>query len=268
MISKKHRAMLNHDSLDELKELWIDKQEQYKLKIVENDLTDFTTSWRYVGGLDISFIVGDEVNACACYVVLDPSLQIVYKEVKMVKLTAPYVPGFLAFRESEFLSELVSKQRQEMPDITPDVLIVDGNGILHPRFCGLGCHIGVDTNIPTIGVAKNLHQIEELGPQFSRDFVKDKFSKLTKRGDFLPLSTSEGRTLGAVVKTVDGCKNGVFVSIGSGVSLESSIKFVTRVSRHRIPEPTRQADIVSREFLRLNHPTDRQKQKQKKKSSH
>ena len=259
--------MLNPDSLDVLKELWIEKQEQYKLKVVENDLTDFTTNWRYVGGLDISFIVGDEVNACACYVILDTSLQIVYKDLQMVQMTAPYVPGFLAFRESEFLLELISKQRQEMPDITPDVLIVDGNGILHPRFCGLGCHIGVDTNIPTIGVAKNLHQIEELGPEFNRDFVKDKFSKLTQPGNFLQLSTSEGRTLGAAVKTVDGCKNGVFVSIGSGVSLDSSIRFVTRVSRHRIPEPTRQADILSREFLRLNHPTDRQKQKQKKHSS-
>ena len=259
--------MLNPDSLDALKELWMEKQEQYKQKVVENDLTDFTTNWRHVGGLDISFIVGDEVNACACYVILDNSLQIVYKDLKMVQMTAPYLPGFLAFRESEFLLELISKQRQEMPDITPDVLIVDGNGILHPRFCGLGCHIGVDTNIPTIGVAKNLHQIEELGPEFNRDFVKDKFSQLTQPGNFLPLSTSEGRRLGAAVKTVDGCKNGVFVSIGSGVSLDSSIRFVTRVSRHRIPEPTRQADILSREFLRLNHPTDRQKQKRKKHSS-
>ena len=260
--------MLNPDGLDDLKELWREKQEQYKLKVMENDLTDFTTSWRYVGGLDISFIVGDEVNACACYVILDISLQIVYKDIKMVKMTAPYVPGFLAFRESEFLLELISKQRGEMPDITPDVLIVDGNGILHPRFCGIACHIGVDTNIPTIGVAKNLHQIDEFGPEFNRDSVKAKFSKLTQSGDFLPLSTSEGRTLGAVVKTVDDCKNGVFVSVGSGASLGSSVKFVTGVSRYRVPEPTRQADIVSREFLRLNHPTDRQKQDQKKISSH
>ena len=235
---------------------------------MEKDLTDFTTNWRHVGGLDISFIVGDEVNACACYVILDTCLQIVYKDVKMVKMTAPYVPGFLAFRESEFLLELISKQRGEMPDITPDVLIVDGNGILHPRFCGIACHIGVDTNIPTIGVAKNLHQIEEFGPEFNRDFVKAKFSKLTHSADFLPLATSEGRTLGAVVKTVDDCKNGVFVSVGSGASLDSSIKFVIGVSRYRIPEPTRQADIVSREFLRLNHPTDRQKQKKKSSQSH
>ena len=73
--------MSNPESLDNLKEIWIEKQKQYKLKVVENDLTDFTTSWRYVGGLDISFIVGDEVNACACYVILDRSLQIVYKDI-------------------------------------------------------------------------------------------------------------------------------------------------------------------------------------------
>ena len=257
--------MLNPDGLDDLKELWREKQEQYKLKVMENDLTDFTTSWRYVGGLDISFIVGDEVNACACYVILDSSLEIVYKDVNMVKMTAPYVPGFLAFRESEFLLELILKQKVARPHITPDVLLVDGNGILHPRFCGIACHIGVDSNIPTIGVAKNLHQIEEFGPEFNRDFVRDNLSKLTQSGDFLPLSTSEGRTLGAVVKTGTDCKNGVFVSVGSGVSLDSSIKFVTGVSKYRIPEPTRQADIISREFLRINHPIDRN---QKKNSSH
>ena len=250
-------------SLDYLKETWTRQQEEYKLRIEENDLTDFSSNWRYVGGLDISFIVGDDVNACACYVILDASLNIVYKDVKMVQLTVPYVPGFLAFRESQFLLDLISKQKKETPNFTPDVLIVDGNGILHPRHCGIGCHIGVDSGIPTIGVAKNLHQIEEFGPEFTRDFVRDKFSKLTKAGEFLPLSTREGRTLGAVVKTRDECKNGVFVSVGSGVSLSSSISFVREVSRHRIPEPTRQADIVSREFLRLHHPTDRQRRRQK-----
>jgi len=256
--------MLDEKSLEDLKEDWTRKQEEYKFRVDENDSTDFPASWRYVGGLDISFIVDDDVNACACYVILDRRLNIVYQDIKMVQLTAPYVPGFLAFRESQFLLDLISKQRTETPRLTPDVLMVDGNGVLHPRYCGIGCHIGVDTNIPTIGVAKNLHQIEQFGQEFSRDFVKENFSKLTKAGEFLPLTTTEGRRIGAVVKTREDCKNGVFVSVGSGISLDTSISFVTAVSLHRVPEPTRQADIIGREFLRLHHPTNRQKQKQKK----
>ena len=62
-------------------------------------------------GLDISFIVGDETNACACYVILNRQLEVVYQDVQMVTMTAPYVPGFLAFREAQFLSDLISKQR-------------------------------------------------------------------------------------------------------------------------------------------------------------
>ena len=62
-------------------------------------------------GLDISFIVGDEMNACACFVILNRQLELVYQDVQMVKLTAPYVPGFLAFREAQFLIDLISKQR-------------------------------------------------------------------------------------------------------------------------------------------------------------
>ena len=256
--------MLSEKNLEDLKEEWSRKQEEYKLRVEENDLTDLLAGWKYVGGLDISFIVGDDTNACACYVILDRGLNIVYQDVKMVKLSAPYVPGFLAFRESEFLLDLISKQQTDSPCLTPDVLIVDGNGVLHPRYCGIGCHVGVDTNIPTIGVAKNLHQIQEFGHEFSRDFVKENFPKLTKAGEFLPLTTSGGRRIGAVVKTRDECKNGVFVSVGSGISLDTSISLVRAVSLHRVPEPTRQADIVSREFLRLHHPTLRQKQSQKK----
>ena len=58
--------------------------------------------------------------------------------------------------------------------------------------------------------------------------------------------------------------NPVYVSVGSGLSLETAVKLVNRVSRYRVPEPTRQADILSREFLRVHHPTEKQKQPKKK----
>lgn len=76
----------------------------------------------YIGGVDISFVKGDNVNACAAFVVLKlPSLDVVYEDLSMVALTAPYIPGFLAFREADFLVEKIEKLRQLNPHIVPQV---------------------------------------------------------------------------------------------------------------------------------------------------
>ena len=111
-----------------------------------------------------------------------------------------------------------------------------------------------------MGVAKNLHQIQEYGEQFTRENVKERFSNLKTPEGHITLATSEGKILGAALKTSANSSNPVFVSVGSGLSLASALELVSKVSKYRVPEPTRQADLMSREFLRLNHPTQRQKQ--------
>ena len=60
------------------------------------------------------------------------------------------------------------------------------------------------------------------------------------------------------MKTTESCENPIYVSVGSGISLASSVQVVKEVSRYRVPEPTRQADIISREYLRVNYPTQKQ----------
>jgi deoxyinosine 3'endonuclease (endonuclease V) len=209
-----------------------------------------------VGGLDISFIVGDEVNACACYVVLDSDCNIVYKQVKMVQICSPYIPGYLAFREFKFLAELVEEQILTQPELTPEVLMVDGNGILHPNRAGIASHLGVELGIPSIGVAKNLHMLQELG-EIDRKKIGE---KLDSKGSTYCLKTVDNEILGCAVKTTDSGVNPVFVSIGTGISLNTALQITLHFSKYRIPEPTRQADVISREYLRLHHPTQRQLQ--------
>lgn len=254
------------DKIECMKSEWIQEQCEIRKKIVELDMCPRLTEgdWRYIGGLDISFIVGDDINAAACYVIIDRDLQIVYQDVTMVQMTAPYIPGFLAFREANFLIDLVKRQRREAPCITPEIIFVDGNGLLHPRQVGVACHIGVITGLPTVGVAKNLHQIQEFGPEFTRESVRSRLNSVTMTGEYITLSTEKGRTLGAAVKTSSDSNNPVFVSVGSGLSLKTGIKIVNQVSRYRIPEPTRQADIISREYLRKHHPIEKQIQQGKK----
>ena len=60
----------------------------------------------------------------------------------MVQIDAPYIPGFLAFREFRFLANLVEEQIELNPELTPEVLLIDGNGILHPNRAGIASHLG------------------------------------------------------------------------------------------------------------------------------
>lgn len=259
------QQLISDFDVEELKEKWTREQLELSKRVSEVDeCPDAVSSVGRFGGLDISFIEGDSVNACACYVVINRNLEVIYHESKMVKLTAPYIPSFLGFREADILSKMVSEQKMKDPSVTPGVLMVDGNGLLHPRCCGTACHVGVATGLPTLGVAKNLHLIEDLGLEGGKGEaarrLKESFRGVEAVGHQLPLVTQKGRILGSAVKSSQESKNPIFVSVGSGLSLMTAVSLVIAVSRHRVPEPIRQADLLSREYLRVHHPSSRQVQ--------
>ena len=123
----------------------------------END--DDKDTLRYIGGVDISKGAIDEDMACAGLVILEyPSLKQVCHKFKMVRYNKPYIPGFLAFREVDFLIDIINelKNDQHNKKYLPQVILVDGNGILHHRGFGLASHLGVLLDITTIGVGKEL----------------------------------------------------------------------------------------------------------------
>uniref|UniRef100_A0A8C7R0H8 Endonuclease V n=1 Tax=Oncorhynchus mykiss TaxID=8022 RepID=A0A8C7R0H8_ONCMY len=78
----------------------------------------------------------------------------------MVTLTAPYISGFLAFRETPYLLEALQRLETTQPPLLPQVVLVDGNGLFHYKEFGLACHLGVLSGLPCIGVAKNLLQVQ------------------------------------------------------------------------------------------------------------
>lgn len=84
----------------------------------------------------------------------------VYSDVSFVELHLSYIPGFLSFREGPFIIEKLARLKKEKPEILPQVVFIDGNGILHPRGVGLASHIGVCADVPTVGVAKKLLHVD------------------------------------------------------------------------------------------------------------
>lgn len=115
---------------------------------------------RYVGGTDISFVKGSD-EAMACLSVLEfPSLKVVGTIMEKIEMKEPYISGYLAFREQPPLQALLDRMRREGKLPEPDVWLVDGNGQLHPRRCGLACHFGVEANVRTVGVGKNFLHVD------------------------------------------------------------------------------------------------------------
>jgi deoxyribonuclease V len=138
------------------------------------------------------------------------------------RISFPYIPGLLSFREAPLLIQAFRRLRR-----LPDVVLYDGQGIAHPRGFGLASHMGVLLGLPSIGCAKKrlVGDFGEVGLQ---------------AGSTTPLKM-EGKIIGAVIRTRKGVKP-VFVSPGHRIDLEFSIKLVLRTCRgFRLPEPLRRA---------------------------
>lgn len=244
---------------NEIVETW--KREQIELK--EKLVTDNCIKWgvssdepfselNLIGGVDISFPKGDPDHACACLIVLSfPELKVVYEDLTMVHLSSPYVPEYLAFREVEFLVNCVSRLLTSKPELVPQVILVDGNGMLHPRGFGIACHLGVLTGIPTVGVAKTLFHVD--GIQRDSQHADQIKNLLKTSGDSFPLQGSSGTIWGKALRSTDRSCNPIYVSVGHKIGLETAVRLTHACCQYRIPEPIRQADIRSREYLRQHY---------------
>ncbi|KAI9986216.1 hypothetical protein PInf_025135 [Phytophthora infestans] len=149
---------------------------------------------RRVAGVDISFLKGSDEHACASVVVLDfPALTVLYEAFTYVSLPAPYIAGFLAFREVPALTKLYDDLRRRRPELLPDVTLVDGNGVLHPQGFGLASHFGVLENISTIGVGKTFLHVDGL----TKPDVKALMAKAREDGsDLVKLTGESGKERG------------------------------------------------------------------------
>lgn len=184
---------------------------------------------RFIAGADIS-LSQSRGPAYAGVVVLDAdTLEVVAEYTQKGIIDFPYVPGLLSFREAPLLLQVF-----EQIDPAPDLIMLDGQGIAHPRRLGLASHLGLFLDCPAVGCAKSRLVGEHREPG-------------KKKGAHTPLQGKNGETLGAALRTREGCKP-IFVSAGHKIDLASAIEWVLRVSpRYRIPEPTRLAhNLVNR----------------------
>ncbi|PWZ19423.1 Endonuclease V [Zea mays] len=219
------------------KQEWIKTQDMLKSKLILED--EFAWSlpsvgsgldepeWcklKYIGGTDISFLKEDPSTACAAVVVLNvDTLEVVHEEFNVVRLQVPYIPGFLAFREAPVLLGLLEKVKINAPHFCPQLLMVDGNGLLHPRD-GL-----------------NQSEVRRLLG-----------SKENCNRELVLLTGQSGTKWGMAVRSCPGSSKPIYVSVGHRISLDSATAIVKSCCRYRVPEPTRQVQPTIMVGMLLN----------------
>jgi deoxyribonuclease V len=187
--------------------------------------------------IDVHFVAGVDVaiprrgEGTASVVVLSyPELNLIEESNVQGVVDFPYIPGLLSFRESPLLIRAFEGLK-----ITPDLVLVDGQGIAHPRRFGIAAHLGLLLDIPTIGCAKS-----RLCGTFEEPGVEAGCTSNLRDLD---------EVIGQVVRTKTNTRP-VYVSIGHKISLRQAVVWTLRCCRgFRLPEPTRLAHQAAGGFL-------------------
>ena len=180
------------------------------------------------------FIAGADISAGRAHGMATGSVVVLsYPEFKVVEIQSvkgsldfPYIPGLLSFRELP-----LTLAACERLSITPDLILVDGQGIAHPRRLGLASHLGLFLDVPTIGCAKS----RLCGSHEEPPAEPGNYAEVIDRDE----------TVGAALRTKPGVKP-VYVSIGHMIDLETAVDWVMKCCRgYRLPEPTRLAHLAA-----------------------
>ena len=188
-------------------------------------------SVRLVAGVDVSYEKHGEEFFAAVEVLSLGDWTLVEEASARARVSFPYIPGLLSFRELPVVLEAFRRLRT-----IPDVVLVDGQGIAHPRRLGIASHLGLWLDLPTVGCAKSrlCGEHEPPGPC---------------RGDAAPLLL-DGEVVGVVLTTRNGVRP-LYISPGHRINARDAGRLVLRcLTRYRMPEPTRRAHLRTNQLRR------------------
>ena len=188
------------------------------------ELKDRLPKIRTVAGADVALDLGRSSAIAGVLVYRFPEMEEIECAWAERRITFPYVPGLLSFREIPVLLKAFAGLRR-----APDLIFYDGHGYAHPRRFGIACHLGVLLDRPTIGCAKSILVGTAKEPE-------------RRVGSWTPLREG-GEVVGAVLRTREGVRP-VYISQGHRISLGRAIEFaLDATDGFRIPRPTREADL-------------------------
>jgi deoxyribonuclease V len=199
-------------------------QRELAKQVIREDRLDEV---RHIAGVDMAINENSGMARAAVVLLSYPELEVIEQHVYEEPLRMPYIPGLLSFREIPCILGAFDLLKQQ-----PELVMVDGQGIAHPRRLGIASHLGLWLELPTIGCAKSI-------------LTGHHEPVSEEAGAWVPLIASK-EVIGAVVRTRTRVKP-MIISLGHRISLETSLRFVLDCSKgYRLPEPTRLADKLSK----------------------
>ncbi len=184
-----------------------------------------------IGGIDVSVSRFSRLGRAAVVVLSYPSMELIDVATAEAEIDFPYIPGLLSFREAPLIMKAFKKLNRK-----PDMIMVDGQGIAHPRRLGIASHLGLLLDITSIGCAKSR-------------LIGAHGSLPPEKGTYVPLVDGD-QIIGAAVRTKLAV-NPLYISIGHKIDLAGSISYVLTCCRgFRLPEPTRLAHMAAGETLK------------------
>lgn len=209
----------------------LQKDMRHRLRI-ENDFGILKT----VAGIDVSYDIKDNTSRAVVVLMQFDNLLPLETIITDAPTTFPYIPGLLSFREIPVILQALERLKTK-----PDLLMVDGQGIAHPRRLGIAAHLGVLTDIPSIGVAKS---------RLTGSYVEP-----GQENGSQTLLMDKGERIGTVLRSKPKT-NVLFISPGHRVDQESAVSLTMQCLKgYRLPEPTRIADRISKQREKKTVPT-------------
>ncbi|CDL80017.1 deoxyribonuclease V [Xenorhabdus cabanillasii] len=204
------------------------RQEQLEKarQVIRHDAFSASFVPEFIAGADVGFEENGTITRAAIAILHYPTLKLVEYQIARVETALPYIPGLLSFREYPALLAAWNKL-----DLRPNLVMVDGQGIAHPRRLGVASHFGLLVDVPTIGIAKSrlCGEHEPVGEAL---------------GSSQPLIDHDEQ-IGLVWRSKKRC-NPLYISIGHKISIESAIYWVEHCMKgYKLPEPTRWADGIA-----------------------
>ena len=204
-------------------------QEEIAHRVILKD--DFKKPIDYIGGVDSAYLENTVITACV--IMKWPNLELVEQKIIKAEVFFPYISTFFAFREGPSILAVL-----EQVVINPSILMINSHGILHPTFAGCASHLGVITDLPTIGTAK-----ETLCGEWK--------AEPNTVGDWTPI-TFKNKPVGGCLFSQKKMKP-IFISPGHRISLQTTMEIVKKTLRKsKLPEPLQFAhNLATKERKKL-----------------
>ncbi|CAF1929913.1 unnamed protein product [Rotaria magnacalcarata] len=216
----------NQIDTNDLLPKWAQEQENMVPSII-TDIDQIEQPIKYIAGLDISFVKETKISI---YCIIN----------------TPYISGYLAFREAPVFMKIIDIQKKRCPHLVPQVILMDGNGVWHPRRAGIASHFGVLSGIPCFGVSKKVLNTDGI----TREKIEELLAKKAPEKDqYFEVNGDSGNILGIAYNVTGSVKSAVYISVGHKITLKTACDIFKSVTKYRNCEPIRQADLLSREIV-------------------